>query len=343
MIKHYVVERLSWIALFLFIHILILFVAFVDPAVPALPILYIVLLSSIVFILFIVIRFHKETKFYKTLLEWDHDLDITKIAVPESPFEKIIAESLTDQTFYLKSLANENKVALEQEKDELLAWIHEVKTPLTTMQLMIERIEDKKLKENMKYEWLRIHHLLDQQLHQRRIAWIENDLYIEEIDLNKLLISEIKPLQSWCLQKGIGFDLDLETKTVLSDSKWLSFIIRQLLTNAVKYSSDSEILIHSNEKNGQVVVEIKDYGRGIDPRDLPRVFEKGFTSTTHHQNHAATGMGLFLAKKAAGSLHIQIDLQSEIGKGSTFSLTFPKKNEVLQFQDTAGKLSLTGM
>ena len=218
-------------------------------------------------------------------------------------------------------------MSLEQEKDELLSWIHEVKTPLTAMQLMIDRLDNETMKSHLIYEWLRIHLLLDQQLHQKRIPFIENDLYIEITDLKVLITKEIKDLQSWCIQKGIGFDLHLEVTEVLSDAKWLAFIIRQLLTNAVKYSEASDIIIKSYQQDEQTILEVEDFGRGIDPKDLPRIFDKGFTSTTKHQDNAATGMGLYLAKKAAKPLLIHIDVHSKLGEGTTFTLTFPKRNE----------------
>lgn len=73
---------------------------------------------------------------------------------------------------------------------------------------------------------LRIHLLLDQRLHQRRIPFIENDLYIENTDLETIIFDEIKTPQSWCIQKGIGFDIHLEVTEVLSDAKWLAFIMK---------------------------------------------------------------------------------------------------------------------
>lgn len=212
----------------------------------------------------------------------------------------------------------------------MLSWIHEVKTPLTAMHLMIDRLSDPSLKKEMTYEWLRIHLLLDQQLHQKRIPFMENDLYIEHTELESLIFMEIKNLQSWCIKKGIGFDVQLEIKEVLTDAKWLSFIIRQLLTNAVKYSEKADILIRSWHCNGQIVLEVIDKGRGIDSRDLPRIFEKGFTSTAHHQDKAATGMGLYLVSKAAKPLLIHVEAESELGKGSTFRLTFPKSNDFVR-------------
>lgn len=327
MIKKYFIERLSWIILFFFLHSLIIFIAYIDSSIPLKPIIYIVFLSIIIFSIFLMIRYNKETKFYKSLEERENNLDVTSVANPESPFEKIVEKSITDQAERLKHVASQNRIALEQEKDELLSWIHEVKTPLTAMHLMIERLNDETMKAHLTYEWLRIHLLLDQQLHQKRIAFIENDLFIENTDLTSLIFKEIKTLQSWCIQKGIGFDIQLEITEVFSDAKWLAFIIRQLLTNAVKYSGASDIIIKSYQQDNQTILEVKDFGRGIDPKDLPRIFDKGFTSTTNHHDNSATGMGLYLAKKGAKPLFIQLHVHSKLDAGTTFTLTFPKRNE----------------
>ncbi|HBS45577.1 MAG TPA: histidine kinase [Paenibacillus sp.] len=330
MIKKYLLERSSWILLVLFTNLFILFVTYMDASIPFSSVLYLVSLSMLFFVMFLILRYPRETRFYKSLAERDDDLDITSIAAPESPFEQIIEESITNQARWLKQTASHNQMTLEQEKDELLSWIHEVKTPLTAMHLMIERMEDDVMKKNLTYEWLRIHLLLDQQLHQRRIPFIENDLYIEHIDLETLIFGEIKTLQSWCIQKGIGFELNLEVAEALSDAKWLAFIIRQLLTNAVKYSEASDITVNSYQQAEHIVLEVKDSGRGIDPKDLPRIFDRGFTSTTVHRDNAATGMGLYLAKKAAQSLLIVIGVESRLGSGTTFTLTFPLKNEFVK-------------
>ncbi|GGD85314.1 sensor histidine kinase [Paenibacillus nasutitermitis] len=330
MIKSYLVERRSWILLFILLQLFVLFVAFLDAAIPLASLLYLVFLSMIIFSVFLIIRYKKETRFYKSLEESDNNLVLTSIAIPESPFEHIIEKSMASQAALLKQSASQNRTALEQEKDELLAWIHEVKTPLTAMHLMIDRVEDETMKTHLTYEWLRIHLLLDQQLHQRRILFIENDLYIEQTGLETILFTEIKTLQSWCIQKRIGFDIQLEVPEVLSDAKWLAFILRQLLTNAVKYSDAADITIRSYRLADQTVLEVADSGRGIDPRDLPRIFDRGFTSTTIHQDNAATGMGLYLAKKAADSLLIQIDIHSKPGAGTTVTLTFPQKNEFVR-------------
>jgi two-component system, OmpR family, bacitracin resistance sensor histidine kinase BceS len=330
MFSKYLKERRSWILLFILLQNLAIFITYLDSALTIKSILYYVFLSTIIFIIFIAFRYNKETKFLLDLKGRDDAIDLSNIQSASSPFEELIAESINRYTLGLKKSADVNELKLEQEKDELLTWIHEVKTPLTALSLIIDRVENQSLKKDMKYEWLRIHLLLDQQLHQKRIPFMENDLYIEHADLEDIVFNEIRTLQSWCIQKGIGFDVDLQISDVLTDAKWLAFILRQLLTNAVKYSEASDISITSITADSQTILQIKDSGRGIDPRDLPRIFEKGFTSTAHHHDNSATGMGLYLANKAAEPLMIRIDVKSVLGTGTTFTLTFPKSNEFVR-------------
>ncbi|MEH7093782.1 sensor histidine kinase [Neobacillus vireti] len=327
MIKNFLKERRSWIVLFICLQFLVLFSGYIDSAISFMPLLYIVFLSTLIFVIFLCFRFHKETKFYTALAEWENDLDLTNIAEAESPFEKIIEDSIVNQTELLKQTVSNNWVSVEQEKDELLSWIHEVKTPLTAMHLMIDRLEESPIKAQISLEWLRIHLLLDSQLHQKRLPFMKNDLYIEETDLKSLLFKEIKTLQTWCMQKRIGFEVELEAASVLTDAKWLAFIIRQLLTNAVKYSEESDIVLRSFIEGDRSKLMVQDFGRGIDKKDLPRIFDKGFTSTTAHHDNASTGMGLYLTKKISESLLIHIDVLSEPGVGTIFTLTFPRKNE----------------
>lgn len=334
MMMAYIRERLSWILLFVFLQVMLLFIAAVDAQIPFLPILYIVFLSTLFFLVFLFVRYNRETKFYKSLQAWDDTYDLAAISEPEHPFEAIAMDMLSLQTERFKKESSMRLMEMQGEKDELLSWIHEVKTPLTTMQLMIERIEDETLKAQLQYEWLRIHLLLDQQLHQKRIPFIQNDLLIEVSALEPIIFQEIRGLKTWCMQKGIGFDVSLQAAEVLSDAKWLGFIIRQLLTNAVKYSSASDISIESDLVADHVRLIIRDAGRGIDPKDMPRIFDKGFTSTTSHQDSAATGMGLYLTKKVAEALMIRIQVESKPGIGTTFTLIFPKRNDFV---------SITGM
>lgn len=331
MIRKYIRERLSWIVLVLSMQMLLLFVAAIDRDIPFKPVLYIVFLLLLLFAIFLLLRYSRETRFYQNLLAWDGNNEPEGHLAPRLPMEALVMDQLSKYTEEFRQQNYKLVAQLEEEKDELMSWIHEIKTPLTTMQIMIDRLGDEALKSQLRYEWLHVHLLLDRQLHQKRIRFIENDLYIERISLESLLFKEIKELQAWCMQKGVGINVSLSVKEVTTDAKWLSFILRQLLSNAVKYSKEADIDIATDiSQDGLILLRITDSGRGIDSRDLPRIFEKGFTSTLEHQNQAATGMGLYLAKKAADSLLIRLEAESKLGQGSVFTLYFPRSNALLE-------------
>ncbi|MDF2936912.1 MAG: histidine kinase [Paenibacillaceae bacterium] len=332
MIRRYLRERRSWLLLLLALELLLLFVAYVDPAIALLPALYLAGLNAILCAAFLCWRYFRETRFYKSLDTGDHLYDPRSFPEAASPFETIVRDAVLDQTEGSRRETASNTHLLEQEKNDLLSWIHEVKTPLSAMHLMIGRITDETLKNQLQQEWLRIHLLLDQELHRKRLPFLKNDLYIESVQLGPVLNKEIRDLKSWCIPKGIGFNLSLQTEQILTDTKWLGFILRQLLSNAVKYSgSGTDISITSGEWDGHVTLTVRDRGRGIEPRDLPRIFDKGFTSTRNRQDGgSATGMGLYLAQQAAQSLLIIIKAESVPGEGSAFTLIFPRENDLVR-------------
>lgn len=299
--------------------------------------LYINFINVVAFIIFFIWRYLQETQYIKGLinsLDNEKDLDFILESFPNghSSFEKKLSSTIDDLVLVAKEELNQLKVEHLEGNDHTLAWIHEVKTPLTSIKLMIDSLENRNAQKKLEVEWLRIHLLLDQQLHNTRLSSIEKDYMIEEVGIQKIVHMEIKELQAWCIQKNIGFDLEnLEIK-VMSDQKWLAFIVRQLVSNAVKYShEDSEIHIRTYlDGAGHAILTIRDFGIGISQADLPRIFEKSFTGSIGRQTIASTGMGLYLAKSVAEQLGIHILVSSTNAEGSTFSLQFPLKNVIVK-------------
>lgn len=285
--------------------------------------------------MFFVWRYWIETAYVKALeenLDNEITLDRLRATFPEgkSSFERKITTVIDELILVADEEMNQIKVEHLEENDHTLSWIHEVKTPLTSMQLMIGTLNDSKIRKKLEVEWLRIYLLLDQQLHHTRLPSIEKDYIIESISIQKILHSEIKELQAWCMQNGIGFEIELSEEEVLTDQKWLSFIIRQILSNAVKYSVEGSVINICTRKDNtdHTLLDIQDNGNGITQADLPRIFEKSFTGKTGRATTASTGMGLYLAKNAAEKLGIEIAVESNINIGSIFSLKFPLKNEM---------------
>lgn len=330
-------ERCSWILFIVLFLLCINLLFYLDEGFSEISVSYFNIVTITVFISFLIWRYVKETRLLNNFLgNLSNRIDLL---FPEnislSPFQRKYIEEMRDIIENKELLLNESKVQLQEDKEDLLAWVHEMKTPLTAMKLVIEQVENVKVRKKLENEWMRIHLLLDQQLHSTRLASIEKDNRLEKVELRPIVYKEIKDFQSWCIEKGIGFEIDGLEEVVVSDKKWLAFIVRQILSNAIKYShnnSEIKIFTETNEKGTQL--HFQDYGLGIPQEDLPRIFNKSYTGTIGRESVQSTGMGLYLAKNAAQKLGIQILVRSSVNEGSCFTLQFPNQNE---YQNVLGR------
>ena len=249
----------------------------------------------------------------------------------ESNYFKTIEVKYEQYIEQLNEVIREKNLVVLERQDELLAWVHEMKSPLTALQLLTEKIEDPSLKERMEHEWLRLYLLLDQQLHSTRLMTMEQDTVLTKVYIRTVVASEVKALRSWFFEKNIALEMDDLEVEVLSDAKWLGFIVRQVLTNAVKYSEPGrEVRVYTTVEHGRAVLHIEDQGIGIAAEDLPRVFRKSYTGTIGRETSAATGMGLYLAKQAAEPLQVKLAIDSTVGVGTTVHLYFSQANSYLK-------------
>ncbi len=327
-------ERLAWISYFLFMIVVLNILFSLDVGLVGVSIWYVNVILLVSFIIFLFWRYVVEVKQLNDFLgNVDSQLDDAHSrSLALSPFQAAYFTKIEDVFYDKNTELNQAKVQLQEYSDELLAWVHEVKAPLTTINLMLDHIEDLSLRRKLEAEWLRLHLLVDQQLHQTRLASIEKDNYMLKMELRAAVYNEIKAMQPWCIEKGIGFDVEELTETVMTDGKWLAFIVRQILSNAIKYSpANSEIFIFTEvDPNGATLLHIKDNGIGIRKEDLPRIFQKSYTGTAGRESSQSTGMGLYLAHNVAQKIGIRITVQSSIGEGSIFTLRFPLQNEYVK-------------
>lgn len=327
-------ERLAWIGFFAFIIVMINVLFSLDAGLKGISIWYMNTSVLISFMIFLFWRYKLEVRQLKDFLgNVESQLDaVHSKSMTLSPFQVAYLTKIEDVFYDKNTELNQAKVQLQEYSDELLAWVHEVKAPLTSINLMLDHVEDLTLRRKLETEWLRLHLLVDQQLHQTRLASIEKDNYMTEIELRTVVYKEIRAMQAWCIEKGIGFDVEALTVTVMTDGKWLGFIIRQILSNAIKYSpANSEVLIFTEiDPTGATLLHIKDAGIGIRKEDLPRIFHKSYTGTAGRESAQSTGMGLYLAHNVAQKIGVHITVQSNVGEGSIFTLRFPLQNEYVK-------------
>ena len=295
-------------------------------------VLYFNMLLLIAFLLFIIWRYRVEMKFTKELsvLADEPSLDWYE-ALPKPIFSR---DKIAVETLGLVAASSSKEIADLRyanliESDYTAAWVHEVKAPLTAMKLTMDGHRSESVIRKIQAEWLRVHLLIDQQLYISRMSTLETDYVLEKTNVHRLVTAEVREIASWCMEKNIAVEFEGEDIEVITDVKWCRFIIRQVVTNAVKYSPIGGTIIISMSVNptGNVILYIKDEGPGIEAHDLPRVFDKGFTGGTGRLHNAATGLGLYLAQVVAEKIGITLQAQSELGQGTTLQMTFSTEND----------------
>lgn len=322
MIFLFLKQNRSWILFFIALQILLNMMFYIDEGFESVSVFYINLIQMVLFFSFLMWRYKREVSVLQQLIRGE--------AVDSIPvYFKKLNEQYEQQLSEIQQSLNEANIARLEEHDDILAWVHEMKSPMTAMRLMHEQIEPYTLREKIDIEWMRLHLLLDQRLHATRLSTIEKDNRFEKLKIQPIVIQEIQGFRSWCLEKGLAVEIGALEGTVLSDAKWLAFIIRQLLSNAVKYSeANTEIHIYmERDERGHQLLHIQDFGIGIKQEDLPRVFQKSYTGTVGREKTVSTGMGLYLANQAANKLGLELKLTSQLGEGTIATIQFPNENE----------------
>lgn len=220
---------------------------------------------------------------------------------------RIISKDAIERVEQADKQAQEYKEFVEQ-------WIHELKTPLTAMSLILANEgESRKLRKELK----RLENLTDRVLHFARLQSIEKDKQFDHISLAATLNHSVKNQMDILIAARMQVTIDGDS-TVYTDQKALQFITNQLLINSAKYSPNSKITmtVHDN------VFIYEDNGIGILKHELPRIFEKGYTGTNGRKLGTSTGMGLYIVANMCKELHINLAVESEVEHFTRFTLTF---------------------
>ena len=195
-------------------------------------------------------------------------------------------------------------------------WVHQIKTPITSMRLSLEK-EDTALSRKLSSDLFQIEQYVEMVLAYLRLDASTSDYVFKKYALDEIIRQSITKFAPEFIARRIRLNLTPTNKTVVTDDKWLSFVIEQLLSNALKYTREGEIKIDLREPN---TLCIEDTGIGIASGDLPRVFEKGYTGYNGRTDKRASGIGLYLCRRICKGLGIDIRITSELGKGTTVML-----------------------
>lgn len=268
-------------------------------------------------------------------------VDILKYAERWKELKRCIATSDTyPGMFYtvpgdLEALYRSMIAKMRQEKEELIfedqkrytemmdyygMWAHQIKTPIAAMRIFVqsgmdreENEENQKLFRQLQMELFKTEQYVEMVLSYLKIGDIAKDMVLERCDLGKVVRQAVKKYSRLFILQKLSLEMGEIAEIVLTDEKWLSFVVEQILSNALKYTKSGSVSIYLEQEG---VLVIKDTGIGISAEDLPRIMEKGYTGYNGRIDKRSTGIGLYLCKKVMDKLHHQLRIDSEDGKGT---------------------------
>ena len=207
-------------------------------------------------------------------------------------------------------------------------WVHEIKAPLTAARLICREL-DGGTRRKLTAELSQIEAHVERALFYARAENPEQDCLFRQIELEKIAAQAIENHRSLLIQNGIRVEMENMNCAVYTDEKWAVFILGQLLQNAARYRGPEPVITLSAKPLGrQTQLIVHDNGIGIPAHELPRVFERGFTGSNGRMRGGSTGIGLYLCRKLAVFLELELRMDSQEGAGTTVTLTFPAKENL---------------
>lgn len=210
--------------------------------------------------------------------------------------------------------------------DYYTTWVHQIKTPIASMRLLLEK-EDSPVSRQLSEELFRVEQYVQMVMTYQRLDSDSTDYVFRQTDVDAVVRGAIRKFAPQFISKGIRLDYVPRQALVVTDEKWLSFVIEQLLSNAIKYTPAGCITIRFQDNND---LTITDTGIGIAPEDLPRIFERGYTGYNGRTDKRASGLGLYLCRRICDALGHGISIRSTPGVGTTVTISLSQKEQIFE-------------
>ncbi len=228
----------------------------------------------------------------------------------DEDYQKIINELEAK----IRQLETNNHKVKKEMSDYYSLWVHQIKTPISAMQLTLEN-EDSQLSRKLMLELLHIEQYVDMVLTYQKLS-DGSDYVFEENDLDVMIKDTIRYLRLEFIERKISLKYEAINRTIITDKKWFEFVLKQLISNALKYTRKGSIEIYLEDN----CLCIKDDGIGIKESDLKRIFERGYTGSNGHDNKNSSGIGLYLCTNIVSNLGLKLSATSSVGVGSVFKI-----------------------
>ena len=285
---------------------------------PAVTVLYPLILSTSALIVAGVIDFVFTFNKHRKLTQNEIPASSDPI---EKDYQEIIRKLKEEEAYSRQKTTSDYNNMVEY----YTVWAHQIKTPIASMRLQIQS-EDTESARKLMGDLNRIEAYVEMVLTFLRLDSDSTDYLIKEYDLDEIVRPAIRKFSREFILKKLKLEYEPLSYKTITDSKWLSFIVEQVISNAVKYTSEGSVRICMSEPG---ILCIEDTGIGISDEDLPRIFENGYTGFNGREDKRASGIGLYLCKRISDNLGHKIYAESKVGEGTTIFLDMrAKKLEV---------------
>jgi len=327
----YIKEKKENIILFIILVIILLFLLDLFGVNKYLTIMILSLLS-IYFIVDFFTFYLKRKKYYDNFLNNLNLLDkkyliLETLEEPEFLDGKVFYDALYKIDKSMMENINNYRNETEDFKEYVEMWIHEIKIPIAGLMLMYHN--NKTVNKNFLDQLNSLDNLTDQILYYVRSNYAEKDFLIKEASMDKIINEVLLKNKDSILENHIDVTVDVKNVKVLTDSKWLVFILNQIINNSIKYSDNSRksyIMFYIEDNEKETTLHIKDNGIGVNASDLKHVFDKSFTGENGRKMRNSTGFGLYISKKLIEKLGHKISATSEENKYFEITITFGKND-----------------
>ena len=325
--KAYIKSVIGGVALFLAFFALLV-ISFALYGLPMSAVAYPIVLCSIVGVLYLTYRYlhfrkrHKELNALKGIAA---EL-IDPAALSRTIADKDCCELITDLAEQKRKLMEESREETGRTMDYYTLWVHQIKTPIASMRLQLQN-EDSELSRKLLSELGRIERYVEMVLTYLRLEGGGSDYLIREYDLDHLIGEAVKEFAGDFIMRKLKLNYEPVDRKVLTDEKWLSFVIEQVLSNALKYTKQGEISIYVEEP---LTLCIEDTGMGISPEDLPRIFERNYTGVRGRADKKASGIGLYLCGRICRKLNHEISAESAPGRGTKIKIKLETERTLIE-------------
>lgn len=280
----------------------------------------------------ILVNYFRKRSYYNNILGMLDKLDkkylvLETVLEPTTYEEEIVNNILYDINKSMIENINIQKRSINEFKDYIEMWIHEVKLPIASMVLKCHNHKEVNSNELLSII-RRLDNDIDQILYYMRSEITEKDFIISEVSLKDIVRSVSLKNKDDLLENKIELEVNIDNECVYTDKKWMEFILNQIISNSIKYKKekDSFIKITSNVSEDKVNLIVYDNGIGISKGDIKRVFDKSFTGKNGRDRIKSTGMGLYIVKNLCSKLGHNIYIESVEDEYTKVIIEFGKNN-----------------